>query len=858
MSIETNSNNKDISKKNICNDENEIINEEKEKEKKIEYEVKIKRIKEKLKNLIKSTLGKNLLNLETKAKEHIQILTSTTKTYNEFNKKIKFLTKQVEENKKRKEENKSKIKKLKNNSSKIRSKTVQMGNRGKLNIVEQKSSTTNLRVKKYNNNFTYKLIYENIKPTNKTRSKTVDPRERLNQNSSKKPDKNLSLLFNTENMNNTNSNNNIIKLRKYNSGKLISKEHNFNQNKKIIFENNNKYHNSSKTKNNLSKPKQNKNSSTNILIDTKDNSEKTKYLNKRIVNKKDSFKETRKSQDFLNKNIPKPRTNNYNKKNIELFSEKKINSNKKYIKENNKNDNEKDNESENILKRFEKQREILENIRKKREIINEKEEEKRKEKEKELEEEGKKEEKKKEKKREERIKEEERIKYEERKNRQMEIEAEIEREKIVKQNFKKEMEKQREEKKKKELEKEKEKQKEIERQREIEKQKEIERKKEKEKEMEKEKKLMEEKKKEEKLIEKKKDEEIKIEVEKMKEEENQKEELPQNINFENLVAKEKNNKIDIQELLELEDQTDNSEFIHMNEDRLKEINAIEDEKIFLNSTPIPVSTYTPNPSYYRNISIFELIHDVHYFSPCMFQFLDLKDLIEFTSTSKKIKKQRIYVFNLQKNKILKFIGIEKEEILKNKIKEYEEKYSEEDLNESYIKFQLSKGALRAVQLLNNDMYSKIFRRPVLDEKYSKIYIVYRILFIFFGEFEIANILDDKLFWVKCTEFLNSKSGGKIGDFIIKKIDECNYDIKKIYQIEKLLDGKKDNIITPSYFSKFCPSTGLLIFLIKDLLEYCGIIISNKKTQLCRIYNNYKYYQKIQDTLSEFNKTIENF
>ena len=102
MSIETNSNNKDISKKNICNDENEIINEEKEKEKKIEYEVKIKRIKEKLKNLIKSTLGKNLLNLETKAKEHIQILTSTTKTYNEFNKKIKFLTKQVEENKKEK------------------------------------------------------------------------------------------------------------------------------------------------------------------------------------------------------------------------------------------------------------------------------------------------------------------------------------------------------------------------------------------------------------------------------------------------------------------------------------------------------------------------------------------------------------------------------------------------------------------------------------------------------------------------------------------------------------------------------------------------------------------------------------
>ena len=327
------------------------------------------------------------------------------------------------------------------------------------------------------------------------------------------------------------------------------------------------------------------------------------------------------------------------------------------------------------------------------------------------------------------------------------------------------------------------------------------------------------------------------------------------MNFENLISNERNDNIDIQELLELEEQTDNSEFIHINEDKQKEINDLENEKIFLNSTPIP-HTLTPSPPYYRNISIFELIHDVHNFGPCMFQFLDLKDLIEFTSISKKIKRQRIYLFDSQKNKILKLIGIEKEEILNNKIKEYEENYSEEELNKPYIEFQLSRGASRAVQLLNNDMYSKIFRRPVLDSNLSKIYIAYRVLFLFFGEFEIANIPVDKLFWVKSTEYLNSNSKGKIGDFIIKKIEQCTYDNKTIYYVEKMLDGQKDNIM-PSYFSKFCGSTGLLIFLIKDLLEYCGIIISHKKTQISRIYNNLKYYKNIQDTLSHFIQCLEN-
>ena len=92
---------------------------------------------------------------------------------------------------------------------------------------------------------------------------------------------------------------------------------------------------------------------------------------------------------------------------------------------------------------------------------------------------------------------------------------------------------------------------------------------------------------------------------------------------------------------------------------------------------------------------------------------------------------------------------------------------------------------------------------------------------------------------------------------MSKFDKYNCDSKIVYHIEQIMKGKKDNI-SPSYFSKLCGSTGLLMFLIRELLEYCGVIISKKKTQLSRIYQNLIFFRNIIDKLSEFNKTLENF
>ena len=765
------------------------------------------------------------------------------------------------------------MKKIKVQKNKFRSRTSQKSNNLKtldLNLDNQS------KIKDPNKN----INNESNKSLIKIRAKTEGKNNARILNSEKKTTKNknnISIKVDNNILNNT------LKLNKTHSSKFTLSEQSYKKTKKKLnLENNNNNNgetnkinnntnnkerknskdiksisrkNTSKNKlNTLQKSQNNLKSKSNLLSDSKEKLDEEKNISKKLLsNKKNPKIDYRQSFDHSNKKIPKPKINNYVKKNTEILSEKRTSSKKKFLgkkkSKNNLNENKKEEnvkteeDTDTIIKRFEKQKEILEKIRKQREENNLRDEEKKKEIEKEKEEEKKREEerkkrdleiKRREEQRKKELEEEERKRDEERKKRQMEIEAKIEKEKIEKENMKKELE--------------------LEKRREIERQKKL----------------------EEERIKKEEMEKLELEMDKLKLKEEEVKELPNSIELnleknENNEIENKNKEMNIQDLLELEEKNDqNFEYFHIKEEIDKDSLLVTPEEKKINKTELKNDTNNDNNNLNknimnnleeklcRNISILELIHDVPKFSPILFEFLSFEETMEFTSISKKIKRQRIYIFNLQKINIIKNIGLDTEQNLEKKIKEYEENYSNNELNEPFIEFHLSRGAARAIQLLNNNNYSKIFRRPVLDNNLSQIYIAYRILFIFLNEVDIAKISDDKLFWIKCTEYLNSKSeNGKIGDFIMSKFENYNCDCKTVYYIEQILKGKKDNI-SPSHFSKICGSTGLLIFLIKELMEYCGVIISTKKTQLSRIYKNLNFFKNIVDMLSEFNKTLENF
>ena len=809
----------------------------------ITNEQKIKQLKQKLKSLLQKHLGKSLLILESNNQNQLQILTTTTKIYNEFNDKINLMKNQVEENLKKKEEN-QKIKKIKVSKAKFRSRTIQKGNINTYNTYKKDS------IKTLNN--------ENNKSLTNIRAKTEGKNNKNNkiQYSEKKPIKHIKLDSNNKELNSTLKLNTHKKsFSKYSLTEYNTYNNSVKASKKNIKERKDskdikpieKKKNSRTKINVIHKNQYDLKSSSNLLSDSKNKTEKDKINNtntnnnnKKISTRKKNFNiDYRKSFDYSNRKIPKPKINNYVKKNTEIFSEKKISQKKNYVNKKKENLKEtqkdekinKEEDTDMLISRFEKQKKLLEKIRKQREEDTLREEERKKEFEKYQEEERKRAEerekreleiKRREEQRKKELEEEQRKKDEERRKRQLEIEAKIEKEKIEKENIKKEL-----------------------------------------MELERQKKLEEEIKRDE--IEK-----LKIEMDKINEQEEVKE-LPKNmeLNIYNNKDENKNKEMNIQDLLELEEKNEqNFEYFHIKEEIEKDSLLVTPEEKKEQDIEIKNNDIKKNNTEniikeepkisYRKISILELIHDASNFSPILFEFLTLKEKLEFTAISKKIKRQRINIFNLQKIKILTNIGFEDEQSLDKKIKEYEENYSNNELNEPFIEYHLSRGAEKAIQLLNKNTYSKIFRRPVLDNNLSQIYIAYRILFIFFDEIEIANISDDKLFWIKCTEYLNTKSEeGKIGDFILSKFENYNCDSKTVYYIEKIMEGKKDNM-SPSYFSKICGSTGLLIFLIKELMEYCGVIISTKKTQLSRVYQNLIFFKKLVNKLSEFNKTLENF
>ena len=219
--------------------------------------------------------------------------------------------------------------------------------------------------------------------------------------------------------------------------------------------------------------------------------------------------------------------------------------------------------------------------------------------------------------------------------------------------------------------------------------------------------------------------------------------------------------------------------------------------------------------------------------------------------------ERINILNNKKEEIIKSIDLSPNETINDLITKTRLKYSNDELSQSFSNFQIARGGSKAVELLNNDLYSNIFKKSLTDKKIDEICIVYRVLLTLFGEYKICSISENKLFWTKCTEYMNENSEGKIGTFILKKFNEITFEHKKIVLINKLLSAIKNNF-NASYFSKICGTTGLLIFIIRDALEYCGVIINEKKTQPARILDNLLYYKNCIDTLTNFADSLSTF
>ena len=197
-----------------------------------------------------------------------------------------------------------------------------------------------------------------------------------------------------------------------------------------------------------------------------------------------------------------------------------------------------------------------------------------------------------------------------------------------------------------------------------------------------------------------------------------------------------------------------------------------------------------------------------------------------------------------------FIG----ETVDDKIKNLEEKYTQEELNEPLKKFELSKGALKAIGLLDEDLFMRIFTRPVQEKVLKEISIIYRIFCQFLGFNDLVKINNDKIFWEKFSKYVLDNKGEKLSQFCSESANKFIFDDKNILKVKSMSKDINEKL-KPKYWGKICGTTGFFVFMIKDAVEYCGVL-EDKKTQPSRIKANYLYIKNLFEKLDNFVNYLE--
>lgn len=173
------------------------------------------------------------------------------------------------------------------------------------------------------------------------------------------------------------------------------------------------------------------------------------------------------------------------------------------------------------------------------------------------------------------------------------------------------------------------------------------------------------------------------------------------------------------------------------------------------------------------------------------------------------------------------------------IQNYKDKYQIEELLKPIPSFSLSKGAEKAIEFLNEKLYNGIFTDSSIPKK--DILIPYRILFQLINLPDLSITLNDIEFWRRLVSYFRSEANGKIGTHLKELTNKLDFTDSNIYSLSQLIYGNQKKL-TPTFYTKLCSSTGFVMFYLKDILDYLGLV-DEKKCSIQRVYKNLLYKEK---------------
>ena len=239
-------------------------------------------------------------------------------------------------------------------------------------------------------------------------------------------------------------------------------------------------------------------------------------------------------------------------------------------------------------------------------------------------------------------------------------------------------------------------------------------------------------------------------------------------------------------------------------------------------------------------------------------YLDIKTKYNLFSCQKKYIKN---LYNIIEDLYTEFKENNKinpnSNIIEEKINEIKEKYSPNELNINNTHFILSKSCLKALELLNDEEHEKFFNNSNFHLFSDDIYIVYKIIFQLIKNNEVKNAENKKEFYEKMGNFVHKYINDKnqIGDFFKKMANEFEFNEENIFQIRKIIKGKEEKL-KPRNYSQICATTGLVIFLVKDILEYLGLNYNSNKGKPVFILMNLEFLEKVKTKLPKYLKFLK--
>ena len=235
-------------------------------------------------------------------------------------------------------------------------------------------------------------------------------------------------------------------------------------------------------------------------------------------------------------------------------------------------------------------------------------------------------------------------------------------------------------------------------------------------------------------------------------------------------------------------------------------------------------------------------------------YLDTKDICKLLLINKESFKT-IMNFLISKTEIK--IDIFEEEL--SKIIEENKSIINIDINNIKTKkFDFSANSSRAISLLNTISVNNFLK--IKDEflKNKEIFIIFNIFFIAEGKNELMSIDNMDKKWEYIFNFFKEHiSNQAMGTFIEKELNGKTFNENIINSLYKYA-YKHSNIISPNHFQKINKDIAILVFIIKDMLEFLGILTDSKlnpEKEIILINSRLQSNKEILEKLNQINNKI---